>query len=152
MMPSRVSRLIVGERLRLIHDHLQHIRALPLADSAVFLQDQRNVAAAESMLRRALEALLDIGRHLLAKGFGAPTTEYKQIAVKLREHKVLTQAEGDILFALAGYRNLVVHLYYEVALEELYRICSTQLSDVEQVANAYRTWMKANPQLVSDEL
>jgi len=34
--------------------------------------DPRNVASAESYLRRGLEALLDLGRHLLAKGFAWP--------------------------------------------------------------------------------
>lgn len=34
------------------------------------------VAAGESFLRRALEVLLDLGRHVLAKGFGRVVPEY----------------------------------------------------------------------------
>ena len=35
---------------------------------------------ADSCLRRSLEALFDIGRHILAKGYARGVTEYKEIA------------------------------------------------------------------------
>ena len=47
------------------------VGSLPLADLQAFTADPRMVATAgDSYLRRALEALLDLGRHVLAKGFG----------------------------------------------------------------------------------
>jgi hypothetical protein len=39
-------------------------------DLAAFTADPRMVAAADSYLRRTLEAVLDPGRHILSKGFG----------------------------------------------------------------------------------
>ena len=51
---------------------VSEIRALPLSDKEAFFSDRRDVWAAESCLRRALEALLDLGRHILAKGYGIP--------------------------------------------------------------------------------
>ena len=50
---------------------------LPLDLSA---GDRRNPAAAESFLRRAIEALLDAARHLLAKGHGPAGLEYRDVA------------------------------------------------------------------------
>ena len=47
------------------------------------------VWAAESCLRRALEALLDVGRHILAGGFGRGVSEYGQIASGLLDAGVL---------------------------------------------------------------
>jgi len=152
MIPSSANRLVIGERLGFIQEYLQEIRALPLTNPAVHSHDRWNMAAAESYLRRALEALLDTGRHIGAKAYGSPATEYKQIAIKLREYKVLTQEESNFLFAMAGYRNRMVHFYHEVTSEELYTICTTQLGGIERVADAYRRWVNANPQLVSDEL
>jgi hypothetical protein len=55
-MPSRVSRRVIGDRLALIAEALNDLRALPLAAPDQFLQERRNIAAAESYLRRALEA------------------------------------------------------------------------------------------------
>jgi hypothetical protein len=48
---------------------LHEIRALTLESKSVFMQDSRKIWAAESCLRRSLEALFDLGRHIAAKGF-----------------------------------------------------------------------------------
>jgi len=103
-------------------------------------------------LRRALEALLDLGRHILAKGFGVGVSEYKEIATELARHEVLTSREADLLRTLAGYRNRMVHFYHEVSPEELYEICAFRLTDVERLASAYRRWLKAHPERLDEQL
>ena len=80
MTPSRLRATTVLERIAWINQMLAGIRALPMDDFGVFQADPRNIASAESYLRRGLEALFDLGRHLLAKGFGIAVTEYKEIA------------------------------------------------------------------------
>ncbi len=72
---------------------LERLRSLPGESLARFQEDPRTVAAAESYLRRGLEALLDLGRHILAGGFGQPVVEYKEIAIRLREKGVLEGRE-----------------------------------------------------------
>ncbi|HWQ14581.1 MAG TPA: DUF86 domain-containing protein [Roseiflexaceae bacterium] len=151
MVPARINRRVVGDRLRLAAEYIAEIQALPLADRTIFLADRRNAAAAESYLRRALEALLDIGRHILAKGFATGVSEYKEIATRLRDAQVLTAQESSLLFTMAGYRNRV-DFYHEITPDELYSICTSQLGEVEQVADAYRRWVNAHPELMSDEL
>ena len=81
MSPSRVRVTIVLEKSALVDAMLRGLSTLPLASLEAFESDSRNAAAAESYLRRALEALLDLGRHLVAKALGERTLEYKQIAL-----------------------------------------------------------------------
>jgi uncharacterized protein YutE (UPF0331/DUF86 family) len=151
MMPSRVSRRIVADRLALIDDLLREIRALPLADREAFFADRRNVWAAESCLRRSLEALFDLGRHILAKGYGQGVSEYKEIAIRLRQEGVLSEQEAHLLRILVGYRNRLVHFYHEVSAEELYTICAYQLGDVETLQEAYRRWLREHPEKLDQE-
>ena len=148
MMPSQVSKRIIGDRLALIAEMLVEIRALPLADRAAFFADRRNIWAAESCLRRSLEALLDIGRHILAKGFGVGVSEYKEIATRLNQYGVLSVEEADLLHTMAGYRNRMVHFYHEITPNELYSICANQLANIEQIQEAYRQWVVAHPEKV----
>jgi len=75
MMPGKVSRRIVLNRLALMEQMLAKIHALPLESRQAFFSDERNASALESYLRRALEALLDVGWHILAKGFAIGVTE-----------------------------------------------------------------------------
>jgi len=60
---------------------------------------------AEHHLRRSLEALFDIGRHIIAKkGYGKPEN-YKQIIEKLGQHKVISPDFANKIQGMAGYRN-----------------------------------------------
>ena len=152
MTGSRISRRVFLDRMEWVDRMVAQIRALPLADRAAFLADSRNVGAAESCLRRALEAIFDAGRHILAKGFAAGVSEYRQIADGLTERGILTPQQAKLLRILAGYRNRLVHFYHEVSSEELYQICAEQLGDVTRIADALRQWVKAHPQLVDPAL
>jgi len=131
MTPNKLSKRVVSDRLSWVERMVHDIRVLLLEDEEAFFADRRNVWTAESCLRRALEALLDLGRHILAKGFGVGASEYKQIASGLREQRVLSQEEADLLRVLAGYRNRMVHFYHEIGPDELYEICARDLGDVE---------------------
>ena len=71
MSPSKVRVATVLAKSALVDAMLAGIATLPLESLAAFSRDARDAAAAESYVRRALEALLDLGRHILSKGLGA---------------------------------------------------------------------------------
>ena len=144
MTPSKINKEVVTQRISWILQMIEAIRELPLQNQTEFLKDKRNVASAESYLRRALGALLDLGRHILAKGFGHPATEYKDVARGLLEKTVLPQEEAALLNKMAGYRNRMVHFYHEITPEELYEICRYHLDEIKQVVDKLIEWLKDN--------
>jgi uncharacterized protein YutE (UPF0331/DUF86 family) len=152
MSPGKISSRIAAQRLEWIENMLREIESLPLADLESFLGDRRNVWAAESCLRRALEALLDLGRHVLAKGFGRGVSEYKEIATVLGELGVLGEVESRGLRVLAGYRNRMVHFYHEISEEELFEICSTRISDIRVLTDAMKGWMNRHSEMMDPSL
>jgi uncharacterized protein YutE (UPF0331/DUF86 family) len=152
MTPGAISARVVADRVALVRGLLGDLRGLPLDDYRVFAADRRNVWAAESCLRRSLEALFDLSRHLLSKGFGVGVAEYKVIAVQLQAEGVLSIEDAATLRILAGYRNRLVHYYNEISEEELYQVCSSQLGDVERVLTAIENWIRAHPELVDRHL
>ena len=152
MMSGMISKRVVSDRLAWVDRMVSEIRALPLEDRAAFFSDRRNLWAAESCLRRGLEALLDLGRHILAKGFGIGVSEYKEIALRLAEHDVLAAQDADLLRVLAGYRNRLVHFYHEIGPDELYEICAFRLTDLERLATAYREWLRKHPDQLDERL
>jgi uncharacterized protein YutE (UPF0331/DUF86 family) len=152
MMPGPVSQRVILDRLEWVARMTAEIATLPLDDKAAFLGNDRHGYVAESCLRRALEALLDIGRHILAKLGAQSAVEYKEIATKMGQMGVLSADDVARLRLTAGYRNRLVHFYHEVTPDELFEICSRQLSDVEAVADGFRTWLRTNSELVDDSL
>lgn len=152
MTESQASARVVFDRLEWVDRMVAEVRALPLDDHQAFFADSRNVWTAESCLRRALEALLDLGRHLLAKRFGEGVTEYRDVANGLLQRGVLPETQATALRQMAGYRNRLVHYYHEISPEELYQIASEQLGDVECVAAALRQWLAAHPEALDRSL
>ncbi len=94
MSPSRISKRIIAERTSWINQMIEGIKSLPLDSFNSFSREKKNAWAAESCLRRALEALMDIGRHILAKGSGEGISEYKQIGSSLEKRGVLSAKEA----------------------------------------------------------
>lgn len=152
MSPGKISRRIAADRLAWIERMLLEIRRLPLDTIEAFLGDSRNVFTAESCLRTSLEALFDLGRHILAKRFGAGVTEYKEIAFELERREVLNADDGMLLKVLAGYRNRMVHFYHEITPKELYEICRGNLGDIQRVKEAFVSWINAHPDFLDDML
>ena len=148
MTVGKIRKTIVAERLAWVRKMLEGIRNLPLASYEQFQSDPRTLAAAESYLRRALEALLDLGRHILAKGFALAPAEYKEVADELGKANVLSGEDRVLLRQMAGYRNRLVHFYHEVSQEELYALCTLHLSDIEHVGEVILRWLQEHPEKV----
>ncbi len=149
MMASAVRAEIVAEKISYIRNMMEALRSLPLSSFEEFSADTRNAAAAESYLRRALEALFDLGRHILAKVFSTAPAEYKEIAEGLVKKGVLSKEDGQTLRQMAGYRNRMVHFYNEINDVELHDICRNSLADIERITQTFGQWLKEHPEKVT---
>jgi uncharacterized protein YutE (UPF0331/DUF86 family) len=141
MVAEHIDREIIAQRMLWINEMIDALRELPIKDKDEFFSNKHNMAAAESYLRRALEALFDMGRHILAKGFAYPASEYKEIANKLFQKKVITQDKLDLMRKMAGYRNRMVHFYHEITPEELYTICHDHLDEIKILLGELIEWV-----------
>ena len=152
MTPTGIKEKVVAERAAWIEEMLRGVRALPLASYERFIGDPRNVAAADSYVRRALEALMDLGRHILAKGLGRVASEYRDVARQLLAAAVIDEETSQRMSDMAGYRNRLVHFYDEVTPRELYAICTQRISEITEVTNALMAWVRAHPELLDRSL
>lgn len=152
MTEGAIRAKIVRAKADAVEQMLAAMATLPLASLGDLTADPRMVAAGESYLRRALEALLDLGRHLLAKGFARAAVEYKEIPALLGEVGVLDPPLAEIFRAMAGYRNRLVHFYDEVTPDELYRILTEHRTDIRDVLDALLRWAEGNPERVDPSL
>jgi uncharacterized protein YutE (UPF0331/DUF86 family) len=127
---------IVHDRLQLIETYLDDLRSsFPLSSFEEFTADRRNAAAAESMLRRAIQSIFDLVRHLVAKAYGRGLLEYRELARIAKEKDLIRDSQlADTLEKLAGYRNRLTHFYDEVTDEELYDVLRNRLGDLEDIA------------------
>ena len=148
MSPGSVSRVVVADKVAAVQRMLDGIRTIPLDNLAAFTADGRMVAAGDSYLRRALEALLDLARHVLAKGFGRAPAEYGEVARQLGEVGVVSADLAARLSVMARYRNRMVHFYDEITDQELFAILTGELGDIEAVIAGVTSWLSDHPDRV----
>lgn len=138
-----INKEFINERLILIDSFLKELYELAVLDEDSFISQKRNTAACESFLRRTLEAIFDIGRHILAKtGYIDMATEYKSIAKGLIEIGIVDRKLGEKLVEMAGYRNRLVHMYNLVSDKELYQIIQSDLKDIEEFVSAIKRFIQ----------
>lgn len=126
-----------------IEECLNELRSFQVMDEEEFFSDKRNPAFVESYLRRTLEAIFDIGRHILAKTCGYKELEYKKIAKEMGKKGIVTPELSEKLFMMAGYRNRMVHFYREITPAELFQIVRNNLNDIEEFLRQIRNFINA---------
>ncbi len=137
-----VNKILVQQRLLMLREYILQLSQLARTGEQQFCQDNIKSAAAESYLRRALEVVFDIGRHILAKsGFADLSMEYKSIARGLAQQGIVSEELGEKLIQMAGYRNRMVHLYHQVTEEELLHIISENLGDFRAFSDSIQKFV-----------
>jgi uncharacterized protein YutE (UPF0331/DUF86 family) len=96
--------------------------------------------------------LLDLGRHVLAKGFGKVVPDYAAVADELAAQGILPPESAAKLRLMARYRNRMVHFYDQVRPPELYDVLARKRGDVEEILSAIQRWLAAHPEASDEEL
>ncbi len=108
---------------------LNRLRALSPSERADALIE----LAAERALHVAIEAVLDVGHHVLAgRGFPIPPT-YREVVPALVAAQILAPELGGRLEGMAGMRNLLFHDYLRVDSKQVWAVVDQKLDDLQDV-------------------
>jgi len=93
-------------------------------------KDTRNLCI--HYLRIALESILDISRHIIAvKGFGIADLETENIIDILGKNGVVPYEFSQKIRSMAGMRNAIVHVYWNLDYEKIFEMIKNCLKDFE---------------------
>jgi uncharacterized protein YutE (UPF0331/DUF86 family) len=121
---------VIQARVSYIEDSLKSLGRFKGISYKEFHSNSDNFRIAFYDLHRALEAVMEIGSHILSRIPGARPTSYKDIPRLLEKHKIIPgDSATNQLEKMAGYRNRMVHFYGEITEEEIYNIIQQELED-----------------------
>lgn len=127
-----VNYFFIRDRLNLIRTSVARLQVFSHCDCGEFTSNPDNYAIAEHHLRRALEALFDIGRHIVAKRGLKKPESYHQVIQTLGVHQIIPFEFSERISGMAGYRNRITHGYADISPEELWSIIQSRLPDFEE--------------------
>ena len=84
-----------------------------------FLADKRNPAVTESYLRRCLEAVFDLSRHILAKSYGFKELEYKNFVTYSKRLLHCARNDESKVFSVAETLPVIARRLRRSNLEKL---------------------------------
>ncbi len=130
---------IIVKRLEGIEAELVELRQLARQSLGEF-SGGNGWKLAQFHLHRALEGVFNISSHILSRIPGAQASQYREIALKMGEYKIVPQDFAETKLAqMAKYRNRLVHFYAQVSSEELYRILKEDLADFDVFLSAIKS-------------
>jgi uncharacterized protein YutE (UPF0331/DUF86 family) len=121
---------VLRMRISYIEDSLRSLERFKGVPFNEFHSNPDNFRITFYDLHRALEAIMDIGSHILSRIPGARPSSYKDIPRLLERHKIIpNDFATNQLTKMAGYRNRMVHFYGEITEQEIYNIIQEELQD-----------------------
>jgi uncharacterized protein YutE (UPF0331/DUF86 family) len=117
--------------IRLLRQYTTYLRQLASLTLDEFLEDPHAIGSARYYLTVTVEACLDIAGHLIAsEGMRAPR-DYKDTFRVLNEAGILPDDLATTMQSLAGLRNLLIHVYWNVDDRMIHESLRSELDDFE---------------------
>lgn len=129
-------------KLEKIRVNVKKLHQLGKLSFKAFLHDIEHTATAERLLQTAIEAMLDVGNHLIAvEGWQAPL-EYRDVFLILGRQNILPSKDVERYAAMVGLRNRLVHAYDEIDHRKIHAMLRRDLGDFERYVRSILQHLK----------
>jgi uncharacterized protein YutE (UPF0331/DUF86 family) len=127
---------LVAKKLAFIETCVRELQTLARPERLA--EDVREQRFVEHTLQLAIQAALDVASHIVSdERLGEPDTN-RDVFRLLERAQIVPADLGTRLERMAGFRNVVVHLYQEVDLGIVRDVVENHLDDLLQFAAAIR--------------
>ena len=136
-----VDRELIQSLLLQLQERIDLLKKTSISSFEHFQKDAILQNAVLHLLQTSIEICLDIANHFIAdEGWRSPTTNRDTFQV-LFENNVIDAALLQRCQQMAGFRNIVVHMYEKIELAEVYGIFSRHLDDFTALARSIKTYL-----------
>jgi uncharacterized protein YutE (UPF0331/DUF86 family) len=132
---------VVRKRLNKIDECLAVLQRLQRYGRDEFLSDPERYGSAERFLHLAIEALLDMGNHVIAdEGLGV-VDWYSDVPRIFLEKGLISSELSEKWIRMIGFRNTLVHGYMDVDRTIVYEVLQNGLGDIEELKHVFARFL-----------
>lgn len=132
---------VIRRRLRKLDEYLVILDGLRRYTLDEFLASPERYGSAERFLQLAVEALLDVGSHVIAELELGTVEAYSDIPKILAGKGYISSELAEQWIRMIGFRNILVHEYLDVDRRLVYEILQHQLSDLQALRKAFAQFL-----------
>ncbi|MGE5342514.1 MAG: type VII toxin-antitoxin system HepT family RNase toxin [Candidatus Omnitrophota bacterium] len=126
---------IIQKRCEEISDSLERLEKIKQSSKADFLNDKDLQDIACYRLLVAIEAALNLCYHVSAKLLKKNPSEYGECFVLLGQAGIVPEELANQLRNMARFRNMLVHMYWNVDFEMVFEIIQNNLNDLRNFSS-----------------
>ena len=131
-MKLDIDRDRVLEKVAFIREQVGDIQTLLLEkDSSEILNDKLLLKGIKYSLQTAIEAMIDIAFHVVAKKYNSAPQEARDAFRILRKNGIIEENDYLTFSAMVGFRNRMVNLYQTISDERVFEFSTSKLDDFE---------------------
>ena len=121
-----------------IKSSLKELRRIATLSEKEFLTNSDKIGSSKYNLIVAIQAAIDICNHLVAKEGTRVPEDYVDCFKILGEMGIIEQNFAKRLATMVKFRNLLIHLYWNIDNSKVYKILQENLSDFEEFLKKIR--------------
>jgi len=126
-----VDQLLVERILTDIKSNIKALRQAGDISWVVYKTDMRSRRFVERTLHILVEAVIDVGQHIISDENLREPVSYRDTFVVLAENKIIKTENLKTYEKMAAFRNLIVHYYERIDDEVVFGIFQRNLNDFD---------------------
>ncbi len=128
---------IIRKRLNKLDEYLAILENARRYSWEEFVADPERYGSVERFLHLSLEALQDMGNHIIADLELGVVDRSRDIPEIFANQRWIDETMKDTWIRMIGFRNILVHDYLEVDRRIVYEILQHRLDDLKQVRDVF---------------
>ena len=128
---------IIRKRLNKLDEYLAILENARRYSWEEFVADPERYGSVERFLHLSLEALQDMGNHIIADLELGVVDRSRDIPEIFANQRWIDETMKDTWIRMIGFRNILVHYYLEVDRRIVYEMLQNRLDGLKQVRDVF---------------
>lgn len=132
---------VLRKRLNKLDEYLAILRGLQKYSFDEFIADPQRYGSVERFLHLAIEAINDMGNHVVAELDLGEVNWYNDIPALLARADYIDDSLQEKWIRMIGFRNTLVHEYIEIDRKIVHDVLRNSLGDLEELRRTFAQFL-----------
>ena len=132
---------VIRKRMNRLDDYLSILKKLRHYSFEEFTADPERYGSAKRFLHLAIEAIIDMGNHVIAELELGVVNWYSDIPKIMAEKEFISSELEEKWISMIGFRNTLVHEYIDIDRKIVYDVLQNNIQDLENLKRAFAQFL-----------
>ena len=132
-----VNKEVIRKRLNKLDEYLEILYSLRKYSFETFIGNPEHYGSTERFLHLSIEAVNDIGNHIIADDALGVVDSYSDIPTILYQKGLVDLEMREKWIRMIGFRNTLVHEYIEIDRQIVYQVLQSGLADIKALIQVF---------------